>query len=224
VLGSGDETLQNGTVVLAEKQRKGRGRLERAWESAKGLDLTFSILVNDRYCLKAAPAAVNFGTAVAVANAISSLFQLQTRVKWPNDVLINKKKVAGILIETSLIGNSLKKYVIGIGINVNQNNFQGDYRVQPTSIALEFGETVEREKLLAGFLNAEEMFELANTNPGKVFDEWREKCDMIGDRITIDQNGKLVSGIFDDVDELGNILLTTSAGIQKISSGDLLIS
>ncbi len=143
----------NGTVALAEKQIKGKGRKNRPWYSAKDQNLTFSILLTDKRYLKKLINLVNFGTSLSVALSIENLFQLKTELKWPNDILINGKKTAGILLESYSHGSSVERLVIGIGLNVNQTLFQGSFNYPPTSIKQETNETVEREKLLSEILN-----------------------------------------------------------------------
>ncbi|MCE1188736.1 MAG: biotin--[acetyl-CoA-carboxylase] ligase [Ignavibacteria bacterium] len=216
--------LGNGTVVLAEKQHHGRGRNDRVWLSAKGENLTFSILFNHPTALKASLPVLNLGTAVIVANAIENLFQVKTNLKWPNDILVGRKKICGILIETSIMGNDIKKIVIGIGINVNQTSFRGDYMLEPTSIALEGGVQVEREKLLAEFLNLfEEGIASILERPNSIIQAWRDKCNILGDKISITQDGKTIYGIFDDIDQEGNLLLRTTEKTLLINYGDVSI-
>ena len=152
------------------------------------------------------------------------MYQLKTELKWPNDVLINKRKVAGILLESSVQGNEIERIVIGIGVNVNQITFQGQFNIPPTSIKLETNNSVERELLLAGILNN---FELnLNTllnNPEEIRKHWKAKCKMIGYKITITDNEKMIRGVFEDIDENGYIILRKDGMLEKIHSGDLSI-
>ena len=215
---------ENGIVVLAESQTKGRGRMERTWSSAKGFNLTFSILLTDKELLMMTPNIINLVSSLSVATSIENLFQLNTSLKWPNDVLINDKKVSGILLETSIKGKSVNRIIIGIGINVNQVTFPTDFKIQATSIKNEFNSTVERELLLAEILNLFEHFlEIALKKPEYILKEWRSKCKMIGDKITISENEKIKSGIFDDIDEEGYLILKTKSGLEKVVSGDVSI-
>jgi len=211
----------NGTVVFAEKQKQGKGRFTKKWESEEGVNLTFSILLNIDLDLMEKLFILNLGTAQVLAATIENLFQLPIEVKWPNDVLIKKKKVAGILIETVSIGSTIKKAIVGIGLNVNQTLFKGVYNYPPTSLKLELGQQVERERILAEFLNNfEELLARIKNKPDAVMQSWREKCDMIGEKICLNVNGKLHYGIFDDIDSNGQLLLRTENGIEIINSGD----
>lgn len=214
--------LINGTVVLAEKQTQGKGRKDRVWYSAPDSNLTFSILLTKEKLLFKNPNLINFAASLAVANAIENLFQLKTDLKWPNDVLINGKKTCGILIESASQSGKIERLVLGIGVNVNQNSFQGTFNYPPTSIRIELGKSVEREKLFAEILNnLEELFEKLKSDKNTLMEDWKQKCRMLGNRITITENETEKYGIFYDVDENGFLLLQTKDGIEKIHFGDV---
>ncbi|MBZ0200698.1 MAG: biotin--[acetyl-CoA-carboxylase] ligase [Ignavibacteriaceae bacterium] len=216
------EFNENGTVLLAEKQLKGRGRLGRIWYSSKDFNLTFSILLNDKSLFSKNLTLLVFGAANVVAASIENLFQLRSEVKWPNDILINGKKVAGILLESASHGKKINRLVVGIGINVNQQTFHGDFPIEATSIKNELNQNVERESLLAEVLNIfEEMLNKYKADPAQILKDWRMRCRMIGERIDINDGVKSRYGIFDDVDENGALLLRTEKGIEKIIFGDV---
>jgi len=214
--------INSGTVLLAEHQLEGKGRKDREWISAKDMNLTFSILLVD----VTAPAnqinIINLAASLAVAASIENLYQLHTELKWPNDVLINRRKVAGILLETSVQGVKIERLVIGVGINVNQKSFPGKYNFPPTSIKLETGNEIERESLLAEVLNNfEELLQSAISNPQNILNDWKAKCNMIGDRIKIIEKDKTIAGIFDDIDENGFLILSRGDKLEKIHFGDV---
>lgn len=212
----------NGTVVLAEKQIQGKGRKDRVWYSAPESNLTFSVLLNkDKFLLKNSNL-INFAASLAVANAIENLYQLKTELKWPNDVLINGKKTCGILIEASSQASKIDKLVLGIGVNVNQSSFQGTFNYPPTSIRIELGRNVEREKLLAEILNIlEELFEKLKLYKIEVLNDWKSKCRMIGEKISIKEDDKEKFGMFYDIDEDGFLILETKEGREKVHFGDV---
>jgi len=213
---------KSGTVLLAEKQLKGKGRKDRTWQSAKGLNLTFSILLKKDIAAALNVNHLNLVASLAVALAIENLYQLRTELKWPNDVLINGKKVAGILIETNIKGSNIERVVIGIGINLNQLVFQGEYNFPPTSLKLETGVNVERETILAEVLNIfEELMINLKKEPGSILADWRSKCKMIGDKITITDGEQSKKGIFYDIDDDGYLLLKRNDVIEKIHFGDV---
>lgn len=212
----------NGTIVLAEKQTKGKGRKDRVWHSAPDSNLTFSILLTKDKLLFKNSNLINFAAALAISYSIENLYQLKTELKWPNDVLINGKKTSGILIEATSQGNKIERMVIGIGVNVNQNSFQGTFNYPPTSIKIELDRNVEREKLLAEILNNFELLlEKIKKDNNTIIDDWKTKCNMIGSRISITENETEKYGIFYDVDNEGFLLLKTKDGIEKIHFGDV---
>jgi BirA family biotin operon repressor/biotin-[acetyl-CoA-carboxylase] ligase len=222
-----DRSIGNfhGTTLLAEKQSKGRGRKERVWYSVKGMNLTYSILLTDKKYFNKNLNLINFAAGLTTAIAIENLFQLKTELKWPNDVLIHGKKVSGILIESSTQGNKIERVVIGTGLNVNQTSFQGNFNLPPTSLKIETGQNIEREMMMAELLNVfEETIEHMFTNPNWVLKEWKERCRMIGERISVTEDEKVKYGIFDDIDEDGFLLLKTNKKTEKIISGDVSIA
>ena len=224
LLGKGNKYSTNGTVFFTEKQLKGRGRRNRPWYSAKELNLTFSILIAHKKYLSGNPVLFNFAASLAVANALENLYQFRVELKWPNDVLVNGKKICGILIESTSEGSRIERLVIGFGINVNQTMFQGSYDIPPTSVRLEINtENVERERLLAEVLNNFEQ-QLPNLidSPDTIIRDWKQKCNMIGDKISITDGEEVKYGIFEDVDENGFLLLKDQNNrIEKIHYGDV---
>ena len=211
-----------GTVLLAEKQLKGKGRKDRIWQSAKGLNLTFSILLNKEILSDLNINQLNLATSLTVALAIENLYPIRTELKWPNDVLINGKKVAGILFETTIKGSKIERVVIGIGINLNQLVFQGEFNIPPTSLKLETGINVDRETILAEILNLfEEHLNKVQVQPESILEEWRSKCRMIGDKITISDGNTTKSGTFYDIDDNGFLLLKKNEEIEKVHLGDV---
>lgn len=128
------KTLENFTFVSSEEQTSGKGRLDRKWISPKGENLLFSILIKDKKIIEKFNS-LSIGTATLVARFLELLGIKNVSVKWPNDVYVNDNKICGILLE----GNVEEYIVIGVGLNVNQINFDGEYRISPTSIRKEVG-------------------------------------------------------------------------------------
>ncbi len=222
LLNDKDFSSKNGTVLFSEKQNKGRGRKDRVWVSSKGLNITFSVLLTEKKFFQKNVTLVNLASCLSVASSINKLYQLETDLKWPNDVLINKKKVSGILLESTSRGSSIDKLVIGIGLNVNQTNFQGEYNLEPTSLRLEAKQNIDREKLLAEILNIlEENLETMLAKPSYIVSEWRENCSMIGDKIEVNEDDKKRFGIFEDIDKNGSLILRIGDKLERIQFGDV---
>ncbi len=218
-----EEFKENGTVLTSEFQTHGRGRLERTWISNKGQNLLFSILLNKDIN----PQNINIynlGASLAIGETLENLYQIKPEMKWPNDVLVGRKKIAGVLCESVMQGSKIKKLIIGIGINVNQVNFAGEYFIRPTSIRAEIRKKVNRERLLSEFLNIfEETIELLKEEPAKALDAWREKCKLIGEKIWIREGKQEWFGIFKDINSKGYLLLDVGNEVKTITNGDLII-
>ncbi|MFH5831711.1 biotin--[acetyl-CoA-carboxylase] ligase [Halalkalibaculum sp. DA384] len=146
---SGEE-ISHGMVCLTDNQLKGRGQYERNWESSPGENLTFTI------AFKPGRAERLHVLTLACAYAATALIEHNTpqkaSIKWPNDVLIGNRKIAGVLTETVFSGNSLDRVLVGIGFNVNQDLFRDDLKEHATSLKLENGTSFSRELLLAEFI------------------------------------------------------------------------
>jgi BirA family biotin operon repressor/biotin-[acetyl-CoA-carboxylase] ligase len=223
VLLNSKDFSQNGTVLLAEFQNKGKGRKDKVWISNSGQNLTFSILLKGEFKSRKINL-INLSTSLAIAQAIENLCQLNVELKWPNDVLIDKKKIAGILLESTSKSNKINKIVIGIGINVNQPNFPGKFDIPPTSIRKEFHSLVSREKLLSEVLNnLEQNFETAKEQSDKIMSDWRIRCKMIGEKVKIIEDEKTKFGIFEDIDEEGFLILKQGELREKIHYGDVIL-
>ncbi len=213
---------KHGTVVLAEKQSEGKGRLDRTWYSNEAENLTFSMLFLKKNILSLNPNILNLASSLVIANTIESLYFVKTNVKWPNDVLVEGKKISGILLEASYAGETMNRLVAGIGLNVNQAYFQGNFMMEPTSIRLEVNEEIEREKLLAEILKRyEEMIDKVAFSPDAVLREWSRKCRMIGDKIEVKRGEENLYGIFDEIDSEGYLILRTRESVERISYGDV---
>jgi BirA family biotin operon repressor/biotin-[acetyl-CoA-carboxylase] ligase len=222
LLNKGNKNNINGTVILAEKQNKGKGRKDRVWYSAKGQNLTFSILITEKSLLKDKYNIINFAASLSVSQAIENLYQLKTELKWPNDILVNGKKIAGILLESSSAGSKIERLVIGIGINVNQALFQGTFNIEPTSVKVEMNQPVERERMLAEILNIfEENLVQVEDQPEEILKDWKIRCRMIGEKISITDGENTKYGIFDDIDNNGFLLLKNKGKFEKIHFGDV---
>lgn len=138
-----------GRVVQTGYQYEGRGQQGTSWVVSSDLNLTFSILLRPAFLASTDLFQLNQVAALAVSDTLSAFFPLpEIRIKWPNDVLVRGKKICGILIETQLEGARLSGAVVGIGLNVNQNEFPDNLRFPPTSLKLALGDSFDLHKLL----------------------------------------------------------------------------
>lgn len=143
------EEVPEGTVIIAEEQLSGRGRMDRKWHSPKYTGIWMSLILRPNIPLTKAPQ-LTLLTAVAIVQAIEELTGLTPEIKWPNDILINGKKVTGILTELQAEADRINSVIIGMGLNVNQikEDFPDDLQDIATSIRIEKGENVSRAELI----------------------------------------------------------------------------
>jgi BirA family biotin operon repressor/biotin-[acetyl-CoA-carboxylase] ligase len=212
----------DGTVILAERQLGGRGRRDRKWYSAKDQNLTFSILLKRKFDEKKVNL-INFASALSVAFSLENLYQIRVNLKWPNDVLAGQDKIAGILLESTIKGSRMNKLVIGIGLNVNQTIFQGSFNIPPTSVKKILDQDVSRERLLSEILNNfEDLLQRVHSDPQSILEDWKSRCRMIGELVSIQDENFSKVGVFEDVDEEGFLLLRVNRDtLEKIHFGDV---
>jgi BirA family biotin operon repressor/biotin-[acetyl-CoA-carboxylase] ligase len=217
-----------GTLVIAEKQTKGRGRRGRNWFSPSGGGIYCSLILRPAMPPGETPR-MTLMTAVVVAETLISLVKLKLRIKWPNDILVNRKKLAGILTEISADMDSVNYIIVGLGLNVNNlfENSPQDIKKSATSILIETGNRVPRLKFIQNYLKLHEqyydMFKKNNFEP--IMNRWRELADIIGKQIKVDVIGKTHIGEVMDVDNDGVLILKDDQGrLQRIFSGDVTLA
>ncbi len=146
------DDIVHGMLCLTDNQTKGRGQYERQWESEPGQNLTFSLVFTPQ--TKERFHVLTLACALAIVEHLNELLDDgEACIKWPNDVLINQKKVAGLLTETMFSGNELDRLVVGIGLNVNQQEFSSEVSANATSVMIEYNQSVVRELLLSELLS-----------------------------------------------------------------------
>ena len=138
--------LKNLTFVSCDFQTDGHGRLGRTWHSAKGENLLFSFLIKDK-ALVSKYKGISLLVGVSVFKALKTLGLKNLSLKWPNDVYVSDKKICGLLLESVLGEGATPSIIVGVGLNVNQTTFDGDYNAKPTSIKLETGNTLDIKRL-----------------------------------------------------------------------------
>ena len=209
-----------GTVVLAEEQTAGKGRLRRTWTSPPGASILLSVILRPR--LTQLPK-LTIMASLAAARAVERATGLQARIKWPNDVIIGGKKAGGILIEAELRGRRPRFAVAGLGLNVNF-----DVRAVPeipetaTSISLELGRNYPRQELLLALLDELETAYLALSSAAATREEWRARLETLGRWVRVTGVGPPEEGRAEDVDDLGRLLLRRADGsLVALSEGDV---
>jgi BirA family biotin operon repressor/biotin-[acetyl-CoA-carboxylase] ligase len=210
-----------GTVVIAETQTSGKGRIGRTWLSPEG-SLAMSIILKP--LLKNLPHLVMIAS-LAVVSAIKQVAGLESRIKWPNDVLIGGKKVCGILIENEVAEGRVNYADIGIGINVNFNprDFPEIANIA-TSLSHEAGREISRDELTAALLNELERLYLQAQDGESVHKDWQQNMETTGKRITVDTGTTVEQGYAETVTENGNLILRRDDGnLVEIVAGDVTV-
>ena len=145
------QSFENGTLVIADTQTAGRGRRGRSWESSSDDNLFFSLLLKPELAPDKA-SMLTLVMALSVAKGIEEVTNMNCAIKWPNDIVMNRKKICGILTEMELDNRTIHHIVIGVGINVNMVEIPQELSDMATSLAIEYGGGVPKEKLLAAVL------------------------------------------------------------------------
>jgi BirA family biotin operon repressor/biotin-[acetyl-CoA-carboxylase] ligase len=217
--------VKEGVVVFAESQTKGRGRLGRKWISPAHKGLWFSILLRPDLRPQETTQ-LTVASAIALRRAIESETRLKPEIKWPNDILIGGKKVAGILTELSAELDKVRYVILGIGIDVNLDvgEFPAELKKIATSLKIETGETVLRAELAVAILR-ELDFDYARICAGKfpaVADEWESGCATIGKNVTVQIGDRKIRGCAESLDDDGALLVRTEHGhLERITGGDV---
>jgi len=210
---------EEGTVIVAEEQTQGRGRHSRKWVSSKGgLYLSLILRPQETTTLSLLP----LFSAVSIACVLES-YGLHPSIKWPNDVRIGDKKIAGTLVESSMQGNQVHYVVVGIGLNIRQSKKQLPPEANATSMVLEQAKTDSMDQVLFRILeNFQQVYlQWKQGKTKEIIDEWKHRSDTLGKQVRIYTEQTVLEGVAVDIDSLGRLLLTTSSGKQHtISYGD----
>ena len=212
--------IGEGSVFIAEEQTAGRGRFKRKWISDQGANLTFSILLKPEISKMRL---INMATALAISSGIHLITGIKTTLKWPNDVRINKKKVAGILIESGYDKENNLYMVVGIGINVNMRiDEHSEIKSFATSLSNELGEEVERINLFVSILNSIDAYYQKLDCSDEIRTEWINLLDTLGTEINFLVGESIVVGHAESVDEDGNLIIRKKDGeIAVFSAGEV---
>jgi BirA family biotin operon repressor/biotin-[acetyl-CoA-carboxylase] ligase len=206
--------------VIAEFQTAGRGRLGRSWESERGRNLTFSVILHPGIEIARA-GLVSLNAAVSVAAAVGRRTQLEPKCKWPNDLLLGAKKFCGILSEAVSPGETLDAVVVGIGVNVNQRSFPAPIAGSATSLAIEAGREFDREDIFGAILAELDSRRSFVTRPDALIAEWTALCPSMGREVAVVQGDLTLRGIAESVDPDGRLVLRTAVGPLRVSAGDV---
>lgn len=204
------------TVVIAEYQEKGRGRLNRSWLSQRG-GLWFTIILRPDLPTQLS-FKVNFAASLCLAQTLNRLFNINVRVKWPNDILVDNKKLVGLLSEMETRGDMVSFVNVGIGINVN--NQPGIEQPDAVSISTLVGQKVSRVEILSQFLASFQAI-LENMLEKNIIELWKRHSSTIGQRVRIETINERFEGVALDVDDSGAlVLMNDDQTTRRVIYGD----
>ncbi len=219
------ERIDGGTLIITERQSAGKGRLGREWFSPAGgiwLSIILYPQLSPSYISR-----ITLMTAVAVVKAIKVCTQIESQIKWPNDILISEKKVCGILTEMSAELDIINWVVVGIGINVNIGHREFPENIQENTISLKeaSGKEVLRVKLVQIFLQEfEKYYEILKRREfSSILKEWKLYSHTLGRRIRVDTGEKIITGEAVDINEEGALILKKEdSELAEIISGTII--
>ena len=216
--------VPDGTMVIAESQTAGRGRMGRSWHSVAESGIYLSLILRPSVSPGFAPL-FTMGCAVALHNTVEKVAQVDADIKWPNDLLVGGKKVAGILAEMHADLDRIHFLVIGIGVNVNHAAFPDDLRDRAASLRIVSGHSQSRLEILLEFLDQfEKLLErFYSEGPSAVVTEWTRYSSFAdGMRVEIDVGDRIVEGITLGLNPFGALRVQTSAGrVEELYSGEV---
>jgi len=221
------DKINNGAIIIAEKQSDGKGRLGRKWISPKG-GIWFSIILHPKFDISVITL-FPIASALALANAIEKTMNIKSELKWPNDITINGKKVAGILIDGSIESNKIENLILGVGINfdVNVKEIEKILKDTPNFYGVaslrEQNKTTKSVILVQSFLSElENTYNLLNAgNIKKIIREWTKKSSTIGQNIEINIENQKVKGKAIKIDDDGALIISENKKNRRITSGDI---
>jgi BirA family transcriptional regulator, biotin operon repressor / biotin---[acetyl-CoA-carboxylase] ligase len=221
------QAAPEGAVVIANSQLSGRGRRGRSWFSPALTGIYMSLIIRPHISPAEAPK-LTLMTSVALAEAIETISNLKTEIKWPNDILISGRKVAGILTEISTEMEFVHYIIIGIGINVNtqSESFPEDIKDRATSLYIESGRQYSRVGMIRMIL--EKFEEIYNTFKiggfKRTLKEWKKRADIVGRTVEVNTMNTIYKGEVTSIDEEGGLIVKDSRGnYHRIISGDISI-
>lgn len=219
------DDVKEGAVVFAESQTKGRGRLGRKWLSPPRKGLWFSILLRPKIQPRQTTQ-LTVASATALRRAIHNYCGLNAEIKWPNDLLLGGRKVAGILTELYAELDQVKFVILGMGVDVNLEAAEFPIELRPvaTSLKLELGRTVARAELAVAILREldSDYARLSSGRFAQVADEWEKHCSTLGHIVRIQLGDRKIQGRAEALDDDGALLVRTDYGrLERVIGGDV---
>ena len=219
------ENNENGTIIISKKQTEGRGRMKRKWKSPVG-GIWMSVIIHPKFDVSHTTL-VPLATSLALCISIEKILKINTKLKWPNDVTLKGKKIAGVLVDASLISNQIESMVLGIGINfkIKPNELASSIKKTPnfygvTTLVKKNGNMLP---LIKQFLHElEEIFQLIDSEQiKKIKNEWTKRSSTIGKNIEVITNEESISGKAIKIDYDGGLIISKGKKTKRILVGDI---
>ena len=222
---AGDDA-DDGSVVCADLQTAGRGRFDRTWDAPAGENLTFSLILfpgipADRLGM------ISVAFSVAIAATLKSMLKAEkVEIKWPNDILVDGRKICGILQESAVpSAGGQKRTVVGVGLNVNQTEFPTGIRDHATSLKIVSGQDFDRVAVFASLLgHMEDAYYALHTGSGSALrSEYEARLVALGREVTFTKppDGAVIRGIVTGIDQRGGLVVSTVTGGETVLAGDV---
>jgi BirA family biotin operon repressor/biotin-[acetyl-CoA-carboxylase] ligase len=217
---------EEGTLIVAEEQTKGKGRMGRSWYSPPQVGLWMSLILRPDIPPFKAPG-LSICAGLALALAIKEMTGIESKTKWPNDCLIDGKKVGGILLELSAELDRINFVIVGIGVNVNhsEKDFPKDLASTATSIKIKVGHNISRLSLLTSFLEKFERIYLDFKKNG--LSPHREMIksfsSLLEEKVTVKFGKEKIEGMAEDIDDNGSLVIRTKKGERVVTAGEVTV-
>ena len=217
------DKINSDFLVVADMQTLGKGRMGRSWSSPAGTGIFMSLCIKPEIAVEKA-SMITLVTAISICDAIEELYPISSTIKWPNDIVINSKKISGILTEMSSDMDGIKYIISGMGINVNNKEFPDDIKDMASSLLLETGILADRSKLIAAviyhFYKNMNIF-LKTGDMSGLKENYENHLVNIGKDVKILDPKGIYQGIALGIDETGALLVNVEGKIKRIISGEV---
>ncbi len=212
--------LPEGLVLITDHQTKGRGQQGNSWESGQGMNLTFSLLLKPKFLDTKDQFQLNMAIALGFAAGLRSLVSRTIALKWPNDIFVDDKKIAGILIQNQSRGGTLSLSIIGIGLNVNQMEFSAP---RATSLIQVVGKALLLDDVFQHLMSALEAayLELRSGQVDAIRSRYMQSLYRYGQLQSFESEGQHFIGMIKDVDEFGRLCIHVDGSIRKFSMKEI---
>ncbi len=217
------ENNNHGTIIITENQTNGKGQKNKIWEMVPGKSLVFSLILSKNYPVDRS-GLISLSASLALNESLNKR-GLEAKLKWPNDLFVEGKKIGGILCETKMDNSSIKTMVIGVGVNVNESISEHDENIQKklTTMFEVSKHPHQRELIVAEFINSFELLlNKLSVEPNQIIEGWLDKCMHLNEKILFLQNEKRLEGIFCGLDDNGFAKIDIDNKIKSFSSINLI--